>query len=119
MVSFELDFMSQSFNCAPDFVAPMMAVPSSQKAWPALSAAARSAPMQWRLATPSGALVSANMPAVTSFRASTDFCCGGSWEAGEPFLAACLGAWRDAAQGRALGCRQQQSCNSRVLLGTG
>lgn len=85
MVSFESDFMNQNFNCVPDFVE------SSTDASQWLrgmghAAYTRNVSIQWCYATPTDVLMSLDLPAVTNFRVSFDFCYGNSWNIGESSL---------------------------------
>jgi hypothetical protein len=85
MTNFETDFMNQNFNCVPDFVQ------SATKAdvWlngMAEAALERNITIQWCYATPSDVLTSIDMPAVTQFRVSFDYCYGQSWNIGESSL---------------------------------
>lgn len=81
MMSYESDFMNQNFNCVPEFMTTSHAALMWQHGM-ANAAAARNISIQWCMATPSDALASVDMPAVTNLRVSTDFCYGDSWEIG-------------------------------------
>lgn len=85
MKSFEPDFMNENFNCVPDFI---KSATKSDKWLFGMAEAAleRKIPLQWCYATPSDILASINMPAVTNFRVSFDFCYGRSWDIGESSL---------------------------------
>jgi len=81
MVSFEPDFMNQNYNCVPEFIHDTV---SSMK-WMhgmADAALAKDLTVQWCYATPTDVLASLDMPAVTNFRVSRDFCYGNSWNVG-------------------------------------
>jgi hypothetical protein len=85
MTSFESDFMNQNFNCVPDFFRSAV----NGEVWlhgMADAAMERNVTIQWCYATPSDVLASLNMPAVTQFRVSFDFCYGQSWDIGESSL---------------------------------
>jgi hypothetical protein len=85
MVSFETDFMNQNFNCVPDFI--KSATHADQ--WllgMADAALTRNVSIQWCYATPTDVLASIDLPAVTNFRVSFDFCYGKSWDIGESSL---------------------------------
>eukprot|EP00546_Thalassionema_frauenfeldii_P019243 CAMPEP_0178900492 /NCGR_PEP_ID=MMETSP0786-20121207/3503_1 /TAXON_ID=186022 /ORGANISM="Thalassionema frauenfeldii, Strain CCMP 1798" /LENGTH=787 /DNA_ID=CAMNT_0020571501 /DNA_START=126 /DNA_END=2490 /DNA_ORIENTATION=+ len=83
MSSFETDFMNQNYNCVPNFVQS----PKNGDQWLAGDAALeRNITIQWCYATPSDLLASLDMPAVTNFRVSFDFCYGASWDIGESSL---------------------------------
>ena len=81
MKSYESDFMNQNYNCVPEFVTTTSAVQMWQKGM-ADAAKARNIPIQWCMATPSDVLASVDMPSVTNFRVSGDFCYGDSWDIG-------------------------------------
>ena len=81
MLSYESDFMNQNFNCVSEFVRTTTAAPLWQQGM-ADAANARNLSIQWCMATPSDVLASVDMPSVTNFRVSTDYCYGNSWEIG-------------------------------------
>jgi len=85
MASFEPDFMNQNFNCVPNFV---QSATNADKWLSGMADAAldRNISVQWCYATPSDLLASLDMPAVTNFRVSFDFCYGASWDIGESSL---------------------------------
>ena len=81
MISFEPDFMNQNYNCVPDFVESA----SNARTWQmgmAGAALEKNLTVQWCYATPTDILASLEMPAVTNFRVSMDFCYGYSWDVG-------------------------------------
>ncbi|CAB9515401.1 expressed unknown protein [Seminavis robusta] len=85
MVSFESDFMNQNYNCVPDFVQHATAAQTWQQGM-AGAALAKNITIQWCYALPTDILASLDMPAVTNFRVSFDFCYGRSWDIGESSL---------------------------------
>ena len=85
MKSFETDFMNQNYNCVPNFVHDANAATMWQQGM-AGAALNKSIPIQWCYANPTDALASLDMPAVTNFRVSFDFCYGKSWNIGESSL---------------------------------
>ena len=85
MSSFEPDFMNQNFNCVPDFIKSTTGVETWQHGMTE-AAEARNVSIQWCYATPSDVLAAVDMPAVTNFRVSFDFCYGESWKIGESSL---------------------------------
>ena len=81
MVSFEPDFMNQNYNCVPDFVESA----ENARTWQmgmAGAALEKNLTVQWCYATPTDILAALEMPAVTNFRVSMDFCYGHSWDVG-------------------------------------
>lgn len=78
MSSFEPDFMNQNFNCVPEFVQSTTAISMWQNGM-SQAAEARGVSVQWCYATPTDVLAAVDMPAVTNFRVSFDFCYGESW----------------------------------------
>jgi hypothetical protein len=85
MSSFELDFVNQNFNCVSDFIESA----STADTWMhglADAALGRNVSLQWCYATPSDVLASIDLPSVTNFRVSFDFCYGRSWDIGESSL---------------------------------
>ncbi len=81
MVSFEPDFMNQNYNCVPDFVESA----DNARTWQmgmAVAALEKNLTVQWCYATPTDILAALEMPAVTNFRVSMDFCYGHSWDVG-------------------------------------
>ena len=85
MVSFEPDFMNQNYNCVPEFVRSATAANTWQQGM-AGAALAKNLTVQWCYATPTDVLASLDMPAVTNFRVSFDFCYGGSYKIGTSSL---------------------------------
>ena len=85
MVSFETDFMNQNHNCVPDFIHNATAAEIWQKGM-AEAALAKKVPVQWCYAAPTDVFASLDMPAVTNFRVSFDFCYGKSYKIGESSL---------------------------------
>jgi hypothetical protein len=85
MVSFESDFMNQNYNCVPEFVQHATAAETWQQGM-ARAALERNVTIQWCYASPTDILASLDMPAVTNFRVSFDFCYGRSWDIGESSL---------------------------------
>ena len=85
MVSFETDFMNQNHNCVPDFIHNATAAETWQHGM-AGAALAKNVPIQWCYAAPTDVLASLDMPAVTNFRVSFDFCYGRSYAIGESSL---------------------------------
>jgi hypothetical protein len=85
MVSFETDFMNQNHNCVPDFIQNATAAETWQQGM-AGAARAKNVAVQWCYAEPTDILASLDMPAVTNFRVSFDFCYGGSYKIGESSL---------------------------------
>ena len=81
MISYEPDFMNQNFNCVRDFVESATAATQWQTGM-ADAAAEKGVALQWCMATPTDVLAALDMPAVTNFRVSTDFCYGESWDIG-------------------------------------
>jgi hypothetical protein len=81
MTSFEPDFMNENFNCVPEFIRSATAVMTWQHGM-ASAAQARGISVQWCYATPMDVLAAVDMPAVTNFRVSFDFCYGNSWRIG-------------------------------------
>ena len=85
MTSFEPDFMNQNYNCVPEFIQNATAAETWQQGM-AEAALARNITLQWCYASPTDVLASLDMPALTNFRVSFDFCYGGSWNIGESSL---------------------------------
>jgi hypothetical protein len=85
MISFESDFMNQNYNCVPDFVEDVSSAQEWQQGM-AGAALAKNVTIQWCYASPTDVLASLDMPAVTNFRVSFDFCYGQSWNIGESSL---------------------------------
>ena len=85
MASFEPDFMNQNYNCAAEFVRSVDNATTWQKGMNDAAAAAGVA-VQWCYATPSDVLAALELPAVTNFRVSFDFCYGDSWDVGASSL---------------------------------
>lgn len=81
MISYESDFMNQNYNCVPEFVTTTTAAPMWQQGM-ADAAYAKNLTIQWCMATPSDVFASVDLPSVTNFRVSTDFCYGNSWNIG-------------------------------------
>lgn len=81
MISFEPDFMNQNYNCVPDFIESA----DNARTWQmgmAGAALEKNLTVQWCYATPTDILAALEMPAVTNFRVSNDFCYGHSWDVG-------------------------------------
>ena len=85
MISFETDFMNQNHNCVPDFIHNATSAEVWQEGM-AEAALAKKVPVQWCYAAPTDVLASLDMPAVTNFRVSFDFCYGKSYKIGESSL---------------------------------
>jgi hypothetical protein len=85
MASFESDFMNQNFNCVPEFIQSTLNAETWQQGM-ASAALNLNVPIQWCYATPTDVLASLDMPAVTNFRVSFDYCYGESWNIGESSL---------------------------------
>jgi len=85
MVSFETDFMNQNHNCVPEFIRSATGAETWQQGM-ANAALKKDISIQWCYATPTDMLASLDMPAVTNFRVSFDFCYGGSYRIGESSL---------------------------------
>jgi hypothetical protein len=85
MISFETDFMNENYNCVPEFVEHATAAATWQEGM-AGAALAKNISIQWCIASPTDMLASLDMPAVTNFRVSNDFCSGRSWDIGESSL---------------------------------
>jgi len=81
MFSFEPDFMNQNYNCVPDFIHTTDQAHMWQMGM-ADAALAANVTVQWCYATPTDVLAAVDMPAVTNFRVSFDFCYGESWDIG-------------------------------------
>jgi hypothetical protein len=81
MVSFEPDFMNQNYNCVPDFIHSATNAITWQHGM-ADAALAKNLTVQWCYAAPTDVLASLEMPAVTNYRVSNDFCYGHSWNIG-------------------------------------
>ena len=81
MISFEPDFMNQNYNCVPDFVESAFNARTWQMGM-AGAALEKNLTVQWCYATPTDILAALEMPAVTNFRVSNDFCYGHSWDVG-------------------------------------
>ena len=81
MVSFEPDFMNQNYNCMPEFIESTTAAHQWQHGM-AEAAQAKGISVQWCYATPTDVLAALDMPSVTNFRVSFDFCYGGSFNIG-------------------------------------
>ena len=100
MVSFEPDFMNQNYNCVPDFVESA----DNARTWQmgmAVAALEKNLTVQWCYATPTDILAALEMPAVTNFRVSMDFCYGHSWDVGVSSLIVwAAGAFPAPARGR-------------------
>lgn len=82
MVSFESDFMNQNYNCVPAFITNISAAQVWQQGM-AGAAFAKNITIQWCYSSPTDVLASVDLPAVTNFRVSSDFCYGHSWDIGE------------------------------------
>jgi hypothetical protein len=81
MVSFEPDFMNQNYNCVKEFVESAGLAREWQMGM-ATAALEMNLTVQWCYATPTDILGALEMPAVTNFRVSNDFCYGESWRVG-------------------------------------
>jgi hypothetical protein len=81
MASFEPDFMNQNYNCVPAFVESATAAREFQHGM-VDAAFAKGVTVQWCYAAPTDVLASLEMPALTNFRVSMDFCYGESWNVG-------------------------------------
>ena len=81
MASFEPDFMNQNYNCVPDFIESATAATVWQHGMTD-AALAQNLTVQWCYAAPTDVLASLEMPALTNFRVSNDFCYGSSWNVG-------------------------------------
>eukprot|EP01043_Picozoa_sp_COSAG02_P015445 COSAG02_NODE_659_length_18772_cov_14.955015_20_plen_163_part_00 len=81
MVSFEPDFMNQNYNCVKEFVESAGLAREWQMGM-ATAALEMNLTVQWCYATPTDILAALEMPAVTNFRVSNDFCYGESWKVG-------------------------------------
>jgi len=81
MFSFEPDFMNQNYNCVPDFIETTDQAHKWQMGM-ADAALAANVTVQWCYATPTDVLAAVDMPAVTNFRVSNDYCYGRSWDIG-------------------------------------
>lgn len=85
MISFESDFMNQNANCIPEFVLSATATDEWLKGM-ADAAHEMDLSVQWCYASPNEVLASLDLPSVTNFRVSFDFCYGHSWDIGESSL---------------------------------
>lgn len=85
MTSFESDFMNQNYMCVPEFLKDVSSAQDWQQGM-AGAALAKNVTIQWCYAAPTDVLASLDMPAVTNFRVSFDFCYGRSWNIGESSL---------------------------------
>eukprot|EP01062_Namystynia_karyoxenos_P063795 TRINITY_DN5658_c0_g2_i1.p1 TRINITY_DN5658_c0_g2~~TRINITY_DN5658_c0_g2_i1.p1 ORF type:complete len:820 (+),score=221.94 TRINITY_DN5658_c0_g2_i1:112-2460(+) len=85
MVSFEPDFLQENYQCTPAFIHNVSAAPAWQSGM-AQAAAEAGLAMQWCMATPTDALEALKYPAVTNFRASSDYYYGRSWDIGTSSL---------------------------------
>lgn len=81
MVSFEPDFMNQNFNCVPEFIHSTDAVQTWHQGM-AGAAQGKNISVQWCYATPTDVLAALDMPSITNFRVSFDYCYGNSWNIG-------------------------------------
>jgi hypothetical protein len=85
MQSFESDFMNQNVNCVEEFIQSSSA--TDQYLYGMADAAFDlGIPIQWCYASPNEVFSSLEMPSVTNFRVSFDFCYGRSYEIGESSL---------------------------------
>lgn len=73
--------MNQNYNCVPEFIESV----SNASTWQhgmTDAALAKNLTVQWCYAAPTDVLNSLEMPALTNFRVSNDFCYGSSWNVG-------------------------------------
>ena len=77
--------MNQNHNCVPTHFESATNATTWQQGM-AGAALARNLTVQWCYATPTDVLASLEMPAVTNFRVSFDFCYGRSWDIGTSSL---------------------------------
>jgi hypothetical protein len=85
MTSFESDFMNQNVNCVDEFVQSTTATDEFLRGM-ASAAVDLNIPIQWCYATPNEVLASLDLPSVTNFRVSFDYCYGQSYDIGESSL---------------------------------
>ncbi|KAL3917479.1 MAG: hypothetical protein SGILL_004695 [Bacillariaceae sp.] len=85
MTSFESDFMNQNVNCVEEFI--HSPTDTDQFLYGMADAAQDlNIPVQWCYASPNEVFSSLDMPSVTNFRVSFDFCYGRSYDIGESSL---------------------------------
>ncbi|KAL3909493.1 MAG: hypothetical protein SGILL_008068, partial [Bacillariaceae sp.] len=85
MQSFESDFMNQNINCVQEFIESATATDDYLYGM-ADAAQGHKIPVQWCYASPNEVFSSLDMPSVTNFRVSFDFCYGKSYDIGESSL---------------------------------
>jgi hypothetical protein len=85
MASFESDFMNQNINCVDEFVQSTTAADDFLRGM-AEAADDLKIPIQWCYATPNEVFASLDLPSVTNFRVSFDYCYGQSYDIGESSL---------------------------------